>query len=537
MLSFSNNRTTYYVATRSTSQSTCAMKRRRSIAQASAATALGFAAVAMLSNDGASVSSSSSLLRRVLSTNSTVTVCNSTHTRSTEIPRRLTKDMFAATIHPGTNPDLDGFQCEVEYRHDPTTGEGAWTRPEKSPQVPPGSPFEINNNFRTQVSTSNLNVLFVGDSVGENMARFWETAHNWGSELKGTDQEVIEKNSMAPRRPDQEEIVKDNFYNLPGYKQAVLWANRLPEESGGGSIGFVRVLKLWKDRNRGFTFKSWEPRIFKKYSEAHGNTDVLVYRSPWPWLANEPVNTRSIGNGRDEVGKIAASDYAEILEMAHKYLRPHTVILVTTPVNNNALRDGMVSLRKDNEVIRTFVKEYKPPVRPEDGVQNVLLLDWELLVDDMIRANAEVLGIPPEKAFSHYITGENSEKLAANKKKGIYPQLTAMSCSGTSSLGGTVGSEFENECPEAKMGRISPDGMHFCGTTLGPRTNGGLACLIRCTIDANDDVNGGSGSQSSLKACQDMCNNLFMNMETVIIGGTGTGTGIDVRQQCSNVPL
>ena len=54
--------------------------------------------------------------------------------------------------------------------------------------------------------------------------------------------------------------------------------------------------------------------------------------------------------------------------------------------------------------------------------------------------------------------------------------------------------------------------------------------MIRCTIDANDDVNGGSGSQSSLKACQDMCNNLFMNMETVIIGGTGTGTGIDVRQ-------
>ena len=204
-------------------------------------------------------------------------------------------------------------------------------------------------------------------------------------------------------------------------------------------------------------------------------------------------------------------------------MRPHTVILVTTPVNNNALRDGMVSLRKDNEVIRSFVNNYKPPARSEDGVQNVLLLDWELLVDDMIRANAEVIGIPPEKAFSHYITGENSKKLAANKKKRIYPQLTAMSCSGRSSLGATVHSEFANECPdpEAKMGRISPDGVHFCGTTLGPRTNGGLACLIQCTIDANDDANG--DSQSSLKACQDMCNKQFMNMETVITGGAGTG--------------
>ena len=495
------------------------MKRRRSVAQASAATVLGFAAFALLSNDGASLSSSS-LLRRVLSTNTTV-ACNTTHILSTEVPRRLTKNMFAMAIHPGLNPDLDGLQCEVEYRLDPTTGEGAWTRPEESPQAPPGSRFETNNNFRTEVLTSNLNVLFVGDSVGENMARFWETAHDWGSESRGADQEVIEKNSIEPRRPDQEEIVKDNFYNLPSYKQAVLWANQLPEGSGGGSIGFVRVLKLWKERNRGFTFKSWEPRIFKKYRETHGNADVLVYRSPWPWLANEPVNTRSIGNGSDEVGKITVGDYAEILEMAHKYLRPHTVILVTTPVNNNALRDGMVSLRKDNEVIRTFVNNYKPPARPEDGVQNVLLLDWELLVDDMIRANAEIIGIPPEKAFTHYITGENSEKLAANKKKRIYPQLTAMSCSGRSSLGATVDSEFANECPEAKMGRISPDGMHFCGTTLGPRTNGGLACLIQCTIDANDDVNG--DSQSSLKTCQDMCNKQFMNMETVITGGAGTG--------------
>lgn len=485
------------------------MKRKRSIAQASAATVLGFAAVALLSNNTSL--SSSSLLRRVLSTNSTI-VCNTTYILSTDVPRRLSKVMFAATIQPGANPDLDGFQCEVEYMHDPMTGEGAWTRPEESPKAPPGSRFEINNNFRIQVSTSNLNVLFVGDSVGENMARFWERAHDWGSK-SNHDQEVIEKYSMEPRRPDQEEIVKDNFYNLPRYKQAVLWANQLPEESGGGSIGFVRVLKLWKERNRGFTFKSWEPRIFKRYREAHGNADVLVYRTSWPWIANEPVNTRSIGDGSDEVGKIKESDYVEVLEMAHKYLRPHTVILVTTPVNNNALRDGIVSLRKDNEVIRSFVNNYKPPARPEDGVQNVLLLDWELLVDDMIRANAEVLGIPPEKAFSHYITGENSEKLAANKKKGVYPQLTAMSCSGTPSPGATVDSEFANECPEAKMGRISPDGMHFCGTALGPRTNGGLSCLIQCTIDANDDVNG--DSQSSLKACQDICNSLYMNMETV----------------------
>ena len=48
---------------------------------------------------------------------------------------------------------------------------------------------------------------------------------------------------------------------------------------------------------------------------------------------------------------------------------------------------------------------------------------------------------------------------------------------------------------------------------------------IQCTIDANDNTNG--DPQTSLKACQDMCNNLFMNMETVITtGGAGRSTGI-----------
>ena len=44
----------------------------------------------------------------------------------------------------------------------------------------------------------------------------------------------------------------------------------------------------------------------------------------------------------DIVGEISESDYDEVLTMAHKYLRPHTVILVTTPVNNNGIHDGFI---------------------------------------------------------------------------------------------------------------------------------------------------------------------------------------------------
>lgn len=406
--------------------------------------------------------------------------------------RPARQSMFESTLRFHKAPDLSRFQCELSYRKHPEASWG-WHRPVENPKVPAGSRFDVNNNFLTDIFKSNLNIFFMGDSVGENLADFFLDALGDDSNSKS------------------DEVFKEN---MQGVEQSVYWAKKLPEDKGSGTIAFARMLRMWKEKNKGDSdsFRGWEPQIFEDHVKAHGNVDVFVYRLPWPWMFQEgsflPPNLREIKDS-DVAGELSESDYDEVVSMAQKYLRPHTVILVTTPVNNNGIKDGFKKLRKDNEAMRSYVKNFVPPENPSDGVQSVLLLDWEKLVDAAILANAEVLGIKPEKAFYHSLTGVNIEE---SKKRQWYPQLTAMTCSGTTSV---QEPQWSNECPEDRMGLVSPDGMHLCGATIGPRSSGGLACLMKCSIGA--DEHGLEYRTSFLEKCQNKCNGLFMNMDTFFV--------------------
>jgi hypothetical protein len=128
------------------------------------------------------------------------------------------------------------------------------------------------------------------------------------------------------------------------------------------------------------------------------------------------------------------------------------VIMATSAVNNNAVRDGFVRLRKDNEVVRTFVNSYSPPADPDAGVQNLVLMDWEKLTDALIVANAEMQSIPAERAFNHYVTGEAVPEAHMYSPEGnryFFPQLTAMACAGTAEL---TDENRVGTCPAHKRG-------------------------------------------------------------------------------------
>ena len=102
----------------------------------------------------------------------------------------------------------------------------------------------------------------MGDSVGENLADFYMDAVGMDSSSKS-----------------------DQIYNINniGDKQEIYWTSTLADEKGGGTVSFARMLRLWKEKNRGESneFRGWEPRIFEDHVKAHGNVDVLVYRTPW----------------------------------------------------------------------------------------------------------------------------------------------------------------------------------------------------------------------------------------------------------------
>ena len=286
----------------------------------------------------------------------------------------------------------------------------------------------------------------------------------------------------------------------------------VPKERGGGYVAFARVLHLWNDDEIDETnqeWKQWQPQMFKDFQREYGDVDVLIYRTPLPWLNYMK-------------GEIVENDYYRILDTAHRMVNPRTVIFATSPINNNAFKDDFVPLRKDNSAVRQFVANYQPPSSPPSsaggGIQNVMLMEWERLTDELVLANAEIMNIPPEMAFKHRVTCEGLSKKHSVTGPFYCPHLTAMACAGTSSPNHP---EAIASCVDERRGRLSQDGMHWCEGTTGPRTVGAVACLIQCATTADATFGGDQGNQEPrmayLKDCQDQCNALWTSMDSAYV--------------------
>ena len=477
--------------------------------------------------------------------------------------RKLHSDYISSHIEYNPHPTTSGRQCESHY-HPPSD---SWVD-QVGVAVPSGSKFERNNNFHTVVDWNGLNVLVVGDSVGENMALFLANSHGGQddpttnlddpsvgeAELKAAGfQPVSPSTPSSPTATDDSDRLKQvdalgmagmdvasrvhfaSESNLEGKSQDKIWINEgeftlllclvycmhccwgcilrygavrvewrpgagaydcdvdssfhyhtiphhtvshhplsiashphrsfirrttitqpltVPADRGGGYVAFGRILTLWHgaDIDRAHLqdpsqnpadFVKWDPTQYDALSHQYGDVDVLVYRTPWPWMMKS-----------GKLGKIAEADYYKVLEVARRMVNPRTVIFATSAVNNNALKlDGFQSLRKDNEALRRFVANYRIPYYANRGVQNVLLMDFEKLTDALVLANAETMAIPPEMAFRHQVSCEGLSKGHAFTGTRYCPHLTAMACAGTRRPNHP---EVIQTCVEDKRGRISP---------------------------------------------------------------------------------
>ena len=349
-------------------------------------------------------------------------------------------DVFEAEFLPNPLPVTLG--CETHFL------EGRWQNIDKPQPVPTGSKLQLNNNFTTVVKESNLNILFLGDSVGENMYLMLEQSF-------GLDKDSRDVGAWGTNRR--------------GKKQEKIFFNRIPSERGGGYIAFARILDMFHNAHQGSDWTQWDPQHFADFTAKHGKVDLIFYRTPWPWLTF--VN-------KDIIGNISTDDYTRVITVIYQQFQPRLgVIMATSAVNNNAVHDDFVSLRKDNEVIRTFVNSYNPPLTSNGCVQNLVLMDWEKLTDSLVEVNAETQGIPAEQAFSHYVTGEAVPEAHIYSPEGthyFFPQLTAMACAGSVGLPDEKQNISPSKperidenrvhvgtCPALKRGTVSPDGMHW----------------------------------------------------------------------------
>lgn len=211
------------LSTMGTSQPPSPQRRRRHVLVRIASTICLIAALAVLVDLGADEATRSSLL----------TIVQSSTTKSSGVSanfrlleginkikpgRTLKAALLRSHLRFNPNPNTKGQQCETHWDAE----EDSWTAPEEAQPVPAGSRLETNNNFLAKVDFNALNIMVVGDSVGENMALFLENAHAGIGVLK-----------------HQRESYREQI-NLQGRNQDRIWVSHVPEEKGGGYVAFAR---------------------------------------------------------------------------------------------------------------------------------------------------------------------------------------------------------------------------------------------------------------------------------------------------------
>lgn len=181
-------------------------RRRSRVALQATAALLFFGAAVLGINESYSKSSPSTFQNDPSSATKHDGALRSLKVETIEPGRKLHSNYLLSHLQYNPFPNTQGKQCEAHYspRHD------EWIEPTKPVPVPPNSKFARNNNFHTMVDYNGLNVLIVGDSVGENMALFLANAHRDA----GMDQ-------MST--PDRIHFASES--NLEGKTQDKIWVN------------------------------------------------------------------------------------------------------------------------------------------------------------------------------------------------------------------------------------------------------------------------------------------------------------------------
>ena len=333
-------------------------------------------------------------------------------------------------------------------------------------------------DFTTTVST-NLNILFMGDSLGHQFSQGFEAA-------------ALGKGHESKRRVHQK-------YNV-GSKQFDCLVTSAPIR-GGGATGFWRYTKLlerkrWAPVTPCYTMERlWGENFLHtlldyKYSDPVNNNqqtisgfDAVVIRLPHGWMKAHELTKERI---------------KEVVIFCQELLGPRAVIFSTVGLDNNAIdKDLWAGVVKINELIHEVAREWKPPQEGEDGVQWVLVQEFSNFTSQILYENGKFMG---------YDTSSNKfffERLVGGTTN--WPQSIPMVC---------ANKPKDNKDSECKRNLISPDGIHWCVETIGPRFTASIACLLGCVFNERPPDTSPEGRES-MKTCEQRCNEQFMTLKRV----------------------
>uniref|UniRef100_A0A7S2UQD4 Uncharacterized protein n=2 Tax=Attheya septentrionalis TaxID=420275 RepID=A0A7S2UQD4_9STRA len=395
-------------------------------------------------------------------------------------------------------------------------------------------------DFHTRVKT-NLNILYIGSSIGHQFARAFQEA------AMSIDREVIRYAWWVRRQHENTHVAltPDNG-TISGLRVTGLFTNMskdvpktMAPAGGGGWLTYdiremKRMVHQWRPVKAIDTAwgKSTSPCEIEtpanNFSHVNGTRnmtssaakvnaysckqkdfDVVVHQLPVEWIENMYFDQSITNDVLDEV-----------VGVSFNYLGASTIILQTIPINNNArsLDELVIVNRRIWDYARAF--ELNATKRNENSTgtttipathrRRILVMDLYSYSVDLFVQNSIEIGI---------ITKNKGEELQSKLSNSVNPHEFLNLTMGLSEafnhtmpirgqrqierkIGHTCG---DVNCNTKSM--ISYDGMHWCMRETGGRLNAGLACLIQCSLMNNDETR-----DDVVRLCERKCNARFMSL-------------------------
>ena len=380
-------------------------------------------------------------------------------------------------------------------------------------------------NFTTSVST-NLNLIFIGDSIMSQFAQVFDSAAIREGESRRTLHYALGRDANLVH--DCQTMVRTRGGGVSAHWRTTRF---LLEES---RVPFAHCKHNWKAWSEVQALTFLNQKVDGGFHSPHmqatrcqygvcrhdgdpsrtgrvNEFDAAIYRAPLGWIA---------------LNDVTEEDIVKTLRTSHRLLGARTFIVTTQPLSNNV--QGMEEwplLIKFNRMLRRVASEF---TRNSTEIDYVLVMELGNLTSQLMMHNAKHIGfdvtLPMTFATEDRECDSQEEVLLERVQYGTWPPSFAQVCSnqtlmddgncprnrlspGTSQLSRQLTSD-ETICQLTLPEWISEDGMHWCMETVGARYTASVACLLGCVYNGDTRPN-----HDEAKECERRCNEQFMSLE------------------------
>ncbi|KAL7547422.1 hypothetical protein ACHAWF_010723 [Thalassiosira exigua] len=367
-------------------------------------------------------------------------------------------------------------------------------------------------NFTTTIST-NLKLVFIGDSISEQLAESFD------STVLG---DGFERNRMA-------QTYRNGRGNI-NLHQCVSVASPI---RGGGVSAFWRIATLMSASTKEYPYlcehrwRTWNERpalalLDHRYSDDGKSFDHRYFHPkinetgtkdlPYSVAAFDVVILR-VPHGWLKIKEITRERIIEAINLSNIYLGARTVIIATLPLNNNVLTpsdwDGVAKI---NQMIRDVAHDWKPPNGHPGEVQWVLVQEFGNFTNQIVWMNAKHVGLTnsstPDFSKGGWELAGVDFLLKRLSAEPFWSPSIAMVCAEPTYPTVNEKNEKVEDCIRSK---ISRDGIHWCVETLGPRYSASIACLLGCVHNGKEPTTD-RRHRDMVMQCERKCNDQFMSI-------------------------